>query len=218
MIALIFLLPLLLFVSIILLFSGEGEIFFTQERVGINGNLFNLYKFATMLKNSPNVGTGTVTLRDDPRILPIGNFLRKTKINELPQLLNIFKGEMSFVGPRPQTPRCFKAFSSAHQKIIIMVKPGLTGIGSIIFRNEEDMIGDQKNPNIFYDSIIMSYKGSLEEWYVKNTSISLYFKVLFLTVWTFFSPKSEIIFKIISNIPYPEPYLLKCIRKSYARY
>ncbi len=216
--ALIFLTPLLLSISIILFFSGEGEIFFLQERVGLNGNLFKLYKFATMLKNSPNIRTGTVTLKNDPRILPFGNFLRRTKINELPQLLNILRGEMSFVGPRPQTPRCFNAFSITSQKKIIKVKPGLSGIGSIIFRNEENMIGDQRNPHIFYDSVIMSYKGKLEEWYVKNISIWLYFKVLFLTVWIIFFPQSEMAFKIFRNIPLPAPYLLECIRKSYVRH
>jgi len=198
--------------------TGEGEIFFFQERVGIDGDLFKLYKFSTMIKNSPNIGTGTVTLRDDPRILPFGNFLRKTKINELPQLLNILKGDMSFVGPRPQALRCFNAFSLKHQKMIIKVLPGLSGIGSIIFRNEENMIGQQKNPQLFYDNVIMPYKGRLEEWYVNNASIPLYFKVLFLTLWAIFFPKSELAFKLIYNIPFPNPYLLKHIRKSHVRH
>ena len=99
-IALIFLSPLLLPIIIILKLTGEGEVFFMQERIGRNGRLFKLIKFATMLKNSPNLGTGTVTMKHDPRILPVGKFLRKTKINELPQLLNILLGDMSVVGPR----------------------------------------------------------------------------------------------------------------------
>ena len=89
-------------VAIVLRLTGEGEVFFLQERVGKDGKPFKLYKFATMLKNSPNMGTGTVTLKHDPRVLPVGRFLRKTKINELPQLLNILIGDMSVVGPRPQ--------------------------------------------------------------------------------------------------------------------
>jgi lipopolysaccharide/colanic/teichoic acid biosynthesis glycosyltransferase len=140
LLALIVLSPLLIPVAIVLRFTGEGEIFFLQDRIGLGGEPFGLYKFATMLKNSPNVGTGTVTVKDDPRVLPVGRFLRKTKINELPQLLNILKGDMSVVGPRPQTRRCFDAFPADSQAEIIKVRPGLSGIGSIVFRGEEDMM------------------------------------------------------------------------------
>ena len=104
-IALVLLSPLLLPLMFILRVTGEGEIFFPQSRVGRGGKHFKLYKFATMLKDSPNMGTGTVTVKNDPRILPIGGFLRKTKVNELPQLINIFNGDMSVIGPRPQIGR-----------------------------------------------------------------------------------------------------------------
>ena len=97
LIAIIFLSPLLLFITIILRFSGEKEVFFLQNRVGKNGHLFKIIKFATMFKNSPNIGSGTITIKNDPRILPLGYFLRKSKINELPQLFNILKGEMSLI-------------------------------------------------------------------------------------------------------------------------
>ena len=108
--SLLLLSPLLIPIVILLRLTGEGEILFKQQRVGRGGNFFGLYKFATMVKDSPNLGTGTVTVKDDPRVLPIGRFLRKTKINELPQLLNILLGNMSVIGPRPQTQRCFNAF------------------------------------------------------------------------------------------------------------
>ena len=108
--ALLFLSPLLVPIFIILKFSGEGEVFFLQERIGKGGDVFKLFKFATMLKDSPNIGTGTVTMKGDPRVLPVGKFLRKTKINELPQLLNIFFGDMSVIGPRPLTPKTFIPF------------------------------------------------------------------------------------------------------------
>jgi lipopolysaccharide/colanic/teichoic acid biosynthesis glycosyltransferase len=130
--ALFVLAPLLIPIGIVLRLTGEGEIFFKQSRVGRSGKLFDLYKFATMLKDSPSIGTGTVTLRDDPRVLPIGKFLRKSKINELPQLLNILMGDMSVVGPRPQTQRCFDAFPQKSQASIVRVRPGLSGVGSII--------------------------------------------------------------------------------------
>ena len=118
-IALLLLSPLLVPIVITLKLTGEGEVFFLQERIGKGGDKFKLFKFATMLKNSPNIGTGTVTMRGDPRVLPVGTFLRKTKINELPQLLNIFFGDMSVIGPRPQTQRCFDAFPTQSQKEII---------------------------------------------------------------------------------------------------
>ena len=157
-IALALLSPLLLPLMLILRVTGEAEVFFLQNRVGRAGKHFKLYKFATMLKNSPNIGTGTVTVKNDPRVLPLGGLLRKTKINELPQLINIFNGDMSIIGPRPQTQRCFDAFPLSSQSEIIKVRPGLSGIGSIIFRNEEDMMHANKKPEEFYDEIIMPYK------------------------------------------------------------
>ena len=98
----------------------------------------------------------------------MGGFLRKTKINELPQLLNILKGDMSIIGPRPQTQRCFDAFTPAAQKAITRVLPGLSGIGSIMFRDEENMLHGHADARQFYDHVIAPYKGSLEEWYVNN--------------------------------------------------
>ena len=138
--ALLVLSPLLVPVAIALRMTGEGEVFFIQQRVGRGGRPFGLYKFATMLKDSPNIGTGTVTVKGDPRVLPLGRLLRKTKINELPQLLNILKGDMSIIGPRPQTRRCFDAFPVRSQAAIVKVRPGLSGIGSIVFRDEEGNI------------------------------------------------------------------------------
>ena len=115
--ALLFLLPFLFLVIVALRLTGEGEIFFLQARVGFDGKLFKLYKFATMLKDSPSIGTGTVTTKGDPRVLPFGKLLRKTKINELPQLLNILKGDMSVVGPRPLAQRCFNSYPLKLQKM-----------------------------------------------------------------------------------------------------
>ena len=156
--ALLVLSPLLVPIVILLRLTGEGEVFFLQARVGKGGKAFNLYKFATMLKNSPTIGTGTVTVKNDPRILPIGNFLRKTKVNELPQLLNILKGDMSIIGPRPQTQRCFDAFTPASQRAIVQVRPGITGIGSIVFHDEENVLHGHADSVRFYDEVIAPYK------------------------------------------------------------
>jgi len=202
-VALIILSPLLLPLMFLLRVTGEGEIFFPQNRVGREGKYFKLYKFATMLKNSPNVGTGTVTVKNDPRILPMGGFLRNTKINELPQLINIFKGDMSVIGPRPQTQRCFDAFPLSAQNEIKKVRPGLSGIGSIIFRNEEDMMHANNHPDKFYDEIVMPYKGSLENWYVSNQSIGLYFGLIGLTVWVVLSSNSGLVWAIFKGLPEP---------------
>jgi lipopolysaccharide/colanic/teichoic acid biosynthesis glycosyltransferase len=202
-IALILLSPLLLPLMFILRVTGEGEIFFTQSRVGRGGKHFRLYKFATMLKNSPNMGTGTVTVKNDPRVLPMGGLLRKTKINELPQLINIFNGDMSVIGPRPQTQRCFDAFSITSQNEIIKVRPGLSGIGSIIFRDEDDMMHVNNDPDKFYDEIVMPYKGSLEAWYVSNQNIFSYFSLISLTIWVVLGFSSGLVWKLFEDLPLP---------------
>ena len=181
--ALILLLPLLIPIMILLSFSGEREIFYIQKRVGLNGKIFGLYKFATMLKNSPNIGTGEITVKNDPRVLPFGAFLRKTKINELPQLLNIIKGDMSIIGPRPMVPNTFHKYPLKAQNIINKTRPGLSGVGSIIFRDEEKYLEGAENPLEFYENKIIPYKSEVEIWFTKNKSVVLYFKMIFLTIF-----------------------------------
>jgi lipopolysaccharide/colanic/teichoic acid biosynthesis glycosyltransferase len=193
--------PLLVPIAIALRLTGEGEVFFIQQRVGRGGQPFGLYKFATMLKNSPNLGTGTVTVKNDPRVLPLGRFLRKTKINELPQLLNIFKGDMSIIGPRPQTQRCFDAFPARSQAEIIKVRPGLSGIGSIVFRNEEELMHASKEPERFYDQVIMPYKGALEEWYVAHQGLWTYLAAIFVTAWVVLFPESRLAWQVFPQLP-----------------
>jgi lipopolysaccharide/colanic/teichoic acid biosynthesis glycosyltransferase len=205
--ALLVLSPLLLPIMLALRLTGEGEIFYVQQRVGRGGRPFGLYKFATMLKNSPNLGTGTVTVKDDPRVLPLGRFLRKTKINELPQLLNIFRGDMSIIGPRPQTQRCFDAFPPASQAEIVKVRPGLSGIGSIVFREEEDLMHASAEPERFYDDVIMPYKGRLEEWYVANRGIRTYLLGIFATGWVVLFPKSRLVWRLFRGLPSPPAVL-----------
>lgn len=201
--ALIGLSPILLPVIILLKFTGEGEVFFTQKRVGKNGKLFNLLKFATMLKDSPNIGAGTVTLKDDSRVLPLGKILRKTKINELPQLLNILRGDMSVVGPRPQTPRCFDVFPIDYQNEIKKVRPGLSGLGPIVFRGEENILSENESSLDFYDTVIAPYKGQVESFYVNSHNIYAYFKIIFATIWVVLFPNSKIVWKLFPKLPTP---------------
>tara|TARA_B100001057_G_C22632057_1_gene864776 strand:- start:119 stop:802 length:684 start_codon:yes stop_codon:yes gene_type:complete len=214
-IALFLLSPFLLFLMFILRFTGEGEIFFLQNRVGQGGKYFKLYKLVTMLKDSPSQSTGTVTIKNDPRILPLGRFLRKTKINELPQLINILKGDMSFIGPRPQTQRCFNAFSEFAQKEITKIRPGLSGIGSVIFRREEDMMNANSDFDQFYDDVIMPYKGKLESWYVKNNSLWTYLLLIFFTIFVVFSGPSRLIFRCYASLPRPPRNLNSFISSDY---
>lgn len=193
--------PLLIPIAIFLRLSGEGEIFYLQERVGRGGDSFKLYKFATMLKNSPNMNTGTITVKNDPRILPAGKFLRKTKINELPQLLNIFIGDMSIIGPRPLTNQTFSFYTPEVREEIKQVRPGLSGIGSIVFRDEENLLNKHVDPLEYYKSAIAPYKGSLEVWYVRNRSLSVYFKAIFTTIWVVLFPKSSMVSRVFKNLP-----------------
>ena len=200
--ALLVLSPLLIPIMIILKFTGEGEIFFIQQRVGRNGEMFGLLKFATMLKNSPNIGTGTITLKGDSRVLPFGKFLRKSKINELPQLINILKSDMSVIGPRPQDMRCFVVFDKKDQANIKKVRPGLSGIGSIFFRDEETILDKAKDKEHFYDYIISPYKGKVESWYVEHQSLLLYFQLIWLTiVVVLISTKKIDYHKVFENFP-----------------
>ncbi|MDA9178929.1 sugar transferase [Amylibacter sp.] len=213
--ALIALSPFLLPIILALKISGEGEVFFLQERIGQNKKVFKLFKFATMIKDSPNIGTGTVTLKSDPRVLPFGRFLRKTKINELPQLLNVFLGNMSIIGPRPQTPRCFEAFSKESQEIIVHVKPGLSGIGPIIFRGEEDILDEHLEALDFYDNVIGPYKGEVEAWYYDKQYLSIYFCLIFLTVWIICFPKSNLIWRVFKSLPTPPNDLRNALNFPY---
>lgn len=194
--------PLLIPLTIILRITGEGKIFYVQQRVGQGGKNFGLLKFATMLENSPNMSGGDVTMGNDPRVLPVGRFLRKTKINELPQLLNIVLGDISVVGPRPLTPKTFGFYSKDIQEEIKDLKPGLTGIGSIVFRDEESILANSTKPHLqCYEEDIAPYKGKLEVWYKKNKSFGLDLTLIFLTLWVIFFPTSTIYKKWFKDLP-----------------
>ena len=208
-IALILLIPFFIPIIITLKLSGEGEVFYFQQRIGLKNSTFQIWKFATMLKNSMNLGTGSITLQDDPRVTKLGIFLRKTKINELPQIINIFKGDISLVGPRPLVTKTFSAYNKNIQSKIYNVKPGLTGIGSIVFRDEESIISSLNNedPHEFYKNIIAPYKGELEMWYQKNLSFIVDLKIIFLTAWVVLFPKSQLVFKLFKNLPIKPDFL-----------
>ena len=202
-VALVILLPFFIPIIIILRFTAEGEVFYFQERIGINNSKFQIFKFATMLKNSLNMGSGSITLQNDYRVTFIGKFLRKTKINELPQIINILKGDMSLVGPRPLVDKTFFAYNDDVQSNIYKVKPGITGIGSILFRDEEAIISavSDEDPFEFYKRIIAPYKGEVEMWYQKNCSFYLDIQLILMTAWVILFPKTTLYEKWFSNLP-----------------
>lgn len=201
-IAILVLSPLLIPIMIGLKLTGEGHIFYYQKRIGYRNRYFNIIKFATMLKNSPNIGTGIITLRNDPRVLPMGKFLRKTKINELPQVFNVLLGDMSIVGPRPLVDKTFNAYPENVRHLIYNCKPGITGIGSVIFRDEEKLMSETKQPPAeFYEKQIAPYKAELELWYQRHRSFIVDLLIMFLTVWAVIFPKNSLAHKFFKNLP-----------------
>ena len=205
LVALIILTPILIPVVIALRLTGEGEIFYRQKRVGYKNSQFDILKFATMLKNSPNIGTGSLTVRGDPRVTPVGKYLRASKVNELPQLVNVLKGDMSFVGPRPQMQVDYDIYPDHVRETIYDARPGVTGIGSIIFRDEERLLSaPDVDPRKFYEDKIAPYKGELEMWYLKRQSVVTDLRLMFLTVWVVLRPGSSIIYRTFPDLP-PKP-------------
>ena len=202
--AIIILLPFMIPIMIGLKLTGEHDIFYKQTRIGKGRKPFGVLKFATMLRNSPNMVGGVLTQKNDPRILPMGKFLRKTKINELPQLVNIFIGQMSVIGPRPQAKRHYDLYSADVKAAIDTVSPGLSGLGSVAFRDEEDMLNAVSDRDHFHDTVIAPYKGELEVWFVNHRSVGVYFKLIWLTVLAVFKPSSRAwrnAFKDLPSVP-----------------
>ena len=195
--------PLFIILILILRFTGEKEVFYLQKRIGYKNKPFLIWKFATMKKNSSNIGLKDLTIKDDPRVTVFGKILRVTKLNELPQIINVIKGDVSFVGPRPLMKSSFEQYDSFYQNNIYNVRPGITGIGSIIFRDEETLISDLKNiePHEFYRNYISPYKGSVEIWYQKKISFCLDIKLLFITAWVIIMKESKIYERIFKDLP-----------------
>ncbi|MBN9238580.1 MAG: lipid carrier--UDP-N-acetylgalactosaminyltransferase [Micrococcales bacterium 70-64] len=201
-VAVVILTPLLLPVVVALRLTGEGEVFYKQNRIGYKNTTFGIWKFATMLKDSPNLGTGSLTVRGDPRVTPVGRGLRATKINELPQLLNVLSGDMSFVGPRPQVQGDFDGYPPHVREHIYDVRPGVTGIGSIVFRDEERLLSRPGiDPRAFYRDEIAPYKGELEMWYLRRKSLLLDARLMLLTVWVVLRSESDLVYRTFPDLP-----------------
>jgi len=181
MVGLIILLPLLLIVSIIILVTMGSPIFFIQERIGKDGVKFNLYKFRTMSKNQNKIHITNVTTKNDPRITKIGKILRKSKIDEIPGLFNVFLGQMSLVGPRPEVEEYISKLSR-EQKLVLSVKPGLTCPATLKYINEEKLLAMQKNPDLYNETVIFPDKIKLNLEYAKNSNLTHDFMIIFQTI------------------------------------
>jgi lipopolysaccharide/colanic/teichoic acid biosynthesis glycosyltransferase len=203
LIALLLLSPLLIPVIILLLLTGEHQVFYLQKRIGYLGKPFNILKFATMLKNSPQIGTGEITLRNDPRVTVIGKLLRRTKINELPQILNVLKGEMSIVGPRPVMEVSYNLYTPEQQKLVYASKPGITGISSLIFRDEEKLLSAAADPRKLYNAIF-PYKAALEIWYHEHASLRVDVLIIIITAIELIFGAKNLTEKVFKNLP-PRP-------------
>ena len=205
LIALICLTPILLPIIIGLISTGEGYVWYFQERVGKMNKKFMIWKFATMLKDSVNMKGGLITTKNDPRITPMGGFLRKTKINELPQLINIIRGDMSFIGPRPVMQKSFDVYPISVQKFIYDVTPGLTGLGSLIFRDEEELISKVKDKGLdtweFYKNEIYPFKGELEKYYQEKRGFTTDLKIFIATALNVFFSNEKLPYIFFPNAP-----------------
>ncbi|MFA6260085.1 MAG: sugar transferase [Bacteroidia bacterium] len=200
--ALIFLIPVYLLISFLQLVFNKGDVFFVQQRIGYQNQSFNIVKFTTMKPGSALRGPGMITLLNDSRKTRLGKFLRFFKLDELPQLLLVLTGKMSLVGPRPLPEEIFSQYSDEVKSKIYTVRPGITGMGSLVFRNEEQYLFDHaENPKRYYEEIIAPAKGDVELWYLNHRSLSTDFRILFLTGWYIVFPKSNLLYKVFHNLP-----------------
>jgi lipopolysaccharide/colanic/teichoic acid biosynthesis glycosyltransferase len=179
LIGLLLLAPFFLLLSIIIILTSKGGAFFIQARVGKDNKDFNLLKFRTMKMNSES--KGQITVGKDPRITAIGHFLRNTKLDELPQLINVFKGDMSIVGPRPEVRKYVDLYSSEQRKVL-SVRPGISDYASIAFSNESEVLGQQEDPEKYYVEVLIPQKIQMNMKYINEFTLINYFKVILLTL------------------------------------
>ena len=182
---LLLLTPVFLFLALLIAVDSPGPVFFRQVRVGKSGSLFQIYKFRTMVLNAESLGA-KVTIGQDPRITRTGTFLRKYKLDELPQLINILKGEMSLVGPRPEVPEYVSYWPMDMYELILSVPPGITDYASIEFRNESELLEGVADPVEVYVREIMPVKLEYYARYVKDRGVFLDFWLILRTIAAIF--------------------------------
>ncbi|WP_232574243.1 sugar transferase [Photobacterium phosphoreum] len=178
---LIILSPIIIFIILWIKRDSDGPVFFLQQRVGLNGKLFNIFKFRTMIPDAEQKGL-KVTVGTDSRITKSGHFLRKTKLDELPQLLNVFLGQMSIVGPRPEVPEFMNEYSTDIRSKILSVRPGITDLASIEFTNEAEILAGSLDPRRKYIDDVMPIKAKFYMDYVYNNNFIGDLKIILLTL------------------------------------
>lgn len=169
LLGLVILSPLLLIAAVLIKLTSRGPIFFRQERIGRGFRPFHILKFRTMVPDAPNLG-GQLTTGEDPRVTRIGYLLRKVKLDELPQLINVLKGDMSFVGPRPEVPRYVEMFRKDYEELL-SVRPGITDPASLKYRHESEVLGQSQNPETTYIKEILPDKIALAKEYIRRSSL-----------------------------------------------
>jgi len=177
---LVFAPTLLLPIAIVVKLTSRGPVFFKQERVGRDFRHFMIYKFRTMVPDAPKLG-GVITIGDDPRITKVGRLLRKTKLDELPQLINVLVGDMSLVGPRPEAPKYVEMFEDDYREIL-KVRPGVTDLASLKYRDESTILGQAEDPEEEYVKRILPEKLRLAKQYARQSSLSVDLAIILKTV------------------------------------
>ena len=183
------------FCFIIFLYDGSNPLYIS-ERIGLQGRSFRIFKIRTMVVNADKIG-GTSTKKSDKRLLPVGKLIRKLKLDELTQILNVINGSMSFVGPRPNTPFDVKLYSTEEKKLL-SIRPGITDISSIVFSDEGDILEKFDNPDLAYNQLIRPWKSRLGLFYINNSNLHLDIKLILLTIFNSINRKRTL--KILSII------------------
>ena len=201
--AIIIIFPLMLPILFVLRLTGDGEVFYFQKRKGRNDIDFSLIKLSTMKKDSVNSGMGSITVRGDSRLKFLGHTLRKWKLNELPQIVNVLLGNLSIVGPRPliEGTTGYMAYSDNDRNKIYSNRPGLTGIGSIVFRDEEAILSCMEDPHKFYTHEMAPYKAKLELWYFENKSFKTDMYIILCTILSIIFPKINLYINFFPELP-----------------
>ena len=182
-IGMFFLLPVFIIIAILIKIDSKGPIFFLQERVGLNGKIFKIIKFRSMKEDHNN--SLTVTIKNDKRITRIGKKLRKYKIDEIPELVNVLVGDMSFVGPRPDVPG-YADLLKGNDRNILKLRPGITSLASIKYSNEEQLLLEQKDPITYNNEVVFPDKVKMNLNYYENNNIWIDIKIIFATLFTLF--------------------------------
>jgi lipopolysaccharide/colanic/teichoic acid biosynthesis glycosyltransferase len=179
-IGLVFLVPIFIILSLLVRTSSAGPVFFVQKRIGRNGEIFQMIKFRSMTVIQKS--NSTISVKGDVRITKIGSFLRRYKLDELPELWNVFKGDMSLVGPRPDVCGYADNLIGEDRKILEL-RPGITGVASLKYYNEEDVLAAQDNPLKFNNEVIYPDKVKLNLDYYNNNNLWIDIKIIFATIF-----------------------------------